>query len=35
MKNADEAHKTDCRTVTEYTNDEDGVARFLAEYFSL
>ena len=35
MKNADEALKTESRTVSEYTNDEDGVARFLAEYFSL
>ena len=35
MKNASDEHKIGCRRVTEFTNNEDGVARFLADYFSL
>lgn len=35
MKNAKEAYKALCKNVTEYTNDEDGVARFLENHFSL
>ena len=35
MKNAKDDVKALCKNVSEYTNDEDGVARFLAAYFSL
>ena len=35
MCNADEEHKISSRRITKYPCDEDGVARYLAEYFSL
>ena len=35
MKNADDAHKTENRIVSDYTNDEEGVAKFLSTYFGL
>ena len=35
MKNAKESAKALCKTVSEYTNNEDGVARFLISYFGL
>ncbi len=35
MKNAGERVKSQFQHITEYTNDEDGVARFLAKHFGL
>ena len=35
MKNAKDALKTEDLIVSDFTNDEDGVARFLAGYFNL
>ena len=35
MKNAKDHLKTEEYIISEFTNDEDGVARFLAKYFCL
>lgn len=35
MKNAKPELHGQCRTISKYTNDEDGVARFLQSYFNL
>ena len=35
MKNAKDHLKTEEYIISEFTNDEDGVARFLAKYFGL